>query len=46
MQWFAGDFGGTEGQLKILSRYLGEDFSGFRIIYKDYDWTEDLMNFR
>jgi hypothetical protein len=46
MQWFAGDFGGTEGQLKILSRYLGGDFSGFRIIYKDYDWTEDLMNFR
>lgn len=45
MQWFSGDFGGTDGQLKILSRYLGGDFSGYRIIYKDYDWSADLMNF-
>ena len=46
MQWFSGDFGSTEGQLKILSIYIGGDFTGYRIIYKDYDWTADLMNFR
>ncbi|MFZ9503195.1 MAG: DUF547 domain-containing protein [Cyclobacteriaceae bacterium] len=45
MQWFSGDFGGGSGQLKILSTYLGRDFSGYRIVYKDYDWTADLMNF-
>lgn len=45
MQWFRGDFGGEEGILGILSRYLNKDLSGYQIKYKDYDWTPDLKNF-
>jgi len=45
MEWFHGDFGGKKGQLQILSKYLGKDLSGYSIRYRDYDWTDDLMNF-
>ncbi|CAN5487872.1 hypothetical protein BH09BAC3_BH09BAC3_33000 [soil metagenome] len=45
MQWFKGDFGGENGIRAILLRYLNKDFSDYRIVYKDYDWTTDLKNF-
>ena len=45
MEWFSADFGGKAGQLKILSKYLGRDLSGYSIRYRDYDWTDALMNF-
>lgn len=45
MEWFIGDFGGKPGQRKILSRYLGRDFSKWAIAYHDYDWTPQLKNF-
>ena len=43
---FHADFGGKRGQRKILSSYLKTDLSGFRIQYRDYDWSDALMNFQ
>jgi len=45
MQWFKGDFGGDEGIRKILRKYFNKDFSSYKIVYKNYDWTTDLKNF-
>ena len=45
MQWFKGDFGGEEGVRKILRKYMDKDFSSYKIVYKDYDWTTDLKKF-
>lgn len=45
MYWFKGDFGGSDGIREILSKYLGKDFTGYKIHFKDYDWTEELKNF-
>lgn len=45
MQWFKGDFGGESGIKRIISKYLGTDFSLYKVKFKDYDWSEDLKNF-
>ncbi|MBK5279191.1 MAG: DUF547 domain-containing protein [Bacteroidia bacterium] len=45
MQWFKGDFGGEKGIKKIITHYLGGDYSSFTIIFNDYDWGDDLKNF-
>ena len=45
MQWFKGDFGGEEGVRKILRKYMDKDFSSYKIVYNDYDWTTDLKKF-
>ena len=45
MQWFKGDFGGEMGIRKIVSQYLGEDYSHYTVKFKDYDWSDDLKNF-
>lgn len=43
--WFTGDFGGRRGTRKIISKYLQVDTEGYKLIYKEYDWTENLDNF-
>ncbi|MBX2900521.1 MAG: DUF547 domain-containing protein [Cyclobacteriaceae bacterium] len=45
MYWFKGDFGGNNGIRKILSAYLGQDFTDYSIQFKDYDWSPDLNRF-
>jgi hypothetical protein len=45
MEWYMADFGGKKGCLKILSKFLNADFSGYALHFKDYDWQNDLMNF-
>jgi len=45
MKWFLKDFGGKSGIRKILSKRLGMDFSGFKLIFKPYSWEEDLDNY-
>jgi hypothetical protein len=37
--WYAADFGGRAGLLRIVSRYLGRDVSGYRVEFLDYDWS-------
>ncbi|MGB0175595.1 MAG: DUF547 domain-containing protein [Owenweeksia sp.] len=46
MNWFSGDFGGSDGVRNILEKngYL-EPGSDYDIEYKDYDWTLKLGTF-
>ena len=43
--WYKGDFGGEKGAKVIISEYLNNDFTDFKIKYSDYDSTEYLDNF-
>lgn len=44
-QWFRADFGGMAGIKKVLGKYVNENFSTYKIIFKDYDWSSDLHHF-
>ncbi len=45
-QWFLGDFGGRQGIRRILKEKLNLETKGMKIIFKEYDWTETLGDFR
>ena len=45
LQWFKGDFGGKEGIRSLLSKVLNQDFTGYEIQFKDYDWSAHLKNY-
>lgn len=45
-QWFIGDFGGRKGIRNLLIEQLGLDTTGMKLIFKKYDWTEQLDNFQ
>ena len=40
-KWYAGDFGGRDGALRLVDEYLDttEDIAGARIRYLPYDWS-------
>lgn len=44
-KWYAGDFGGTEGALRMVDRYLDSsvDIAGARIRYLPYDWSVNSL---
>ncbi|MCR9289644.1 DUF547 domain-containing protein [Saprospiraceae bacterium] len=44
--WFLGDFGGRKGVRKILKERLNIETKGMKLIFKAYDWEEDLNNYR
>lgn len=44
-QWFLGDFGGKSGIRKILKAQLDFDSVGFKIVFKEYSWEEELDNY-
>jgi len=44
-QWFAGDFGGKSGIRMILKKYLELDSTGYKIVFKEYSWEEELDNY-
>jgi hypothetical protein len=44
-QWYRGDFGGVRGVRRILAQYLQMPTAGFRVVYNDYSWEEQLANF-
>lgn len=43
--WFLNDFGGRKGIRKILGKYLGHDFSHYKLVYNKYFWDEHLDNY-
>lgn len=43
--FYEGDFGGKAGILKMLSKYLNQNFTGYKIKYAPYDWDAKLKNF-
>jgi hypothetical protein len=45
MDWFKGDFGGTEGIREILYQYLKISAQEYTLKYKPYNWNELLKNF-
>lgn len=46
LQWFKGDFGGKKGIRSLLSGTFQKDFSGYSILFNDYDWSARLNNFQ
>lgn len=44
-KWYAGDFGGTEGALRMVDRHLDSsvDIAGARIRYLPYDWSVNSL---
>jgi len=45
LEWFKGDFGGKKKILSLLSSVFNQDFSGYSIKFKDYDWSALLKNY-
>jgi hypothetical protein len=45
MSWFKADFGGKKGIRAILKKYLPKDAAGYKLQFKDYDWTSVLDNY-
>jgi len=43
--WFLADFGGKKGIRKILEKNLNLNLKGYKIIFSDYNWQEQLHNF-
>lgn len=43
--WYLGDFGGRDGIRKMVQQYLKVPTNSYRVIFKDYNWKEDLNNF-
>ncbi|WP_131694664.1 DUF547 domain-containing protein [Dyadobacter tibetensis] len=46
LQWYRHDFKGRRGILRLLSSVLEKDLTGYRLSYSDYDWTQQLANYR
>ncbi|MGK0426836.1 MAG: hypothetical protein ACJAUR_000938 [Ulvibacter sp.] len=47
MWWFKDDFGGKEGINTILKKYIKKELpDNYSIEYKEYDWTEQLKNYK
>lgn len=44
-QWFLGDFGGMSGIRRILQEKLKLETAGMKLVFKKYDWEEELENF-
>ena len=43
--WFLNDFGGKKGIREIISSYLDQDLSNYKLVYKPYSWDEHLDNY-
>ena len=44
-KWYLGDFKGYNGIRNIFKHQLNKDISNAKIIFKPYNWDEDLDNF-
>lgn len=45
-KWFLGDFDGSKGVRKILKEKLGMDSKGYRLVFSEYSWDEQLDNYK
>lgn len=43
--WFLGDFGGYKGIRQLITQKLNWETKDYKLIFKDYDWDEQLDNF-
>lgn len=44
-QWYQADFGGLKGVKSLLSSVFEQELQDYKMLYTDYDFTEDLDNF-
>ncbi|MBI1228107.1 MAG: DUF547 domain-containing protein [Bacteroidetes bacterium] len=44
-QWFMGDFGGRGGIQRILKEKLKLETAGMKLVFREYDWEEELEKF-
>jgi hypothetical protein len=45
MSWFKADFGGKKGIRVLLKKHLPRDVTGYKLQFKEYDWTSILDNY-
>jgi hypothetical protein len=45
-QFYLGDFGGRKGMKKLIGKQLGIDLSSYNLIFKDYNWSLKMGNFK
>ncbi|KAA3635994.1 MAG: DUF547 domain-containing protein [Bacteroidetes bacterium] len=45
MLWYLGDFGGKSGIKRILKNKLNLNTRGYKVIFNQYSWEENLDNF-
>lgn len=45
IEWYIKDFGGEKGFREIIKKVIKKDVSGYRILFSEYNWEEDLRNF-
>jgi len=45
LHWYRGDFGGTKGIKKMISKVLEMDLSHYKIVYDNYNWETHLENY-
>jgi len=43
--WFRADFGGKKGIKKLIGKYKKQDYSGYNLIFRPYDWDLMLENY-
>lgn len=43
--WYLGDFGGRAGIRRIVKQYLKTGLPSSQIVFRDYNWEENLDNF-
>ena len=44
--WFRADFGGKKGIKKLIGTYKKQDFSGYKLIFRPYNWELRLENYK
>lgn len=44
-KWYLMDFDGTKGIQNIYKEQLNKNIEGYKLVYKDYCWDENLDNF-
>ncbi len=45
LKWYKGDFGGNDGIRSLLSTVFNQNFSGYSIKFKKYDWDAYLKHY-
>jgi hypothetical protein len=43
--FYKGDFGGDAGILKVLTKYLNQNLTGYKLKFNPYNWDAKLKNF-
>jgi hypothetical protein len=44
--WFRADFGGKKGIKKLIEKYKKQDYSGYKLIFRPYNWDLMLENYK